>query len=217
MNILLMKQAFRTLKLALEEQGHLVETVHSLEKADGKVRFADLIVLDLGRQGLIRLQKWRSSGVRAHVLALVSRDAWEDSVEALDCGADAVAVNPCSQIVILARIRALARRIQAEEGSPRVQIFDLEIDTVYRMVRRAGLTIKLTRSEYDLLHCLACKRGTVVTHAQIWAHLSGEDKESKSNTVTVYIRSLRKKIDKGFDLPLILTSWGKGYFLRGDS
>jgi DNA-binding response OmpR family regulator len=218
MRILLIQQPFRHLKRALQGQGYLVETADIRETKDNAPS-ADLIVLDLesaGRQGLALLREWRYQGMDARVLVLAARNAPEDRIEALDCGADAFVVKPYHREELLAQVRALLRRVRAVEDS-RVQIFDLEIGTSERLVRRAGRTIKLTRREFDLLHFLARHRGKVVTRAQIWAHLSGEEEQSNSNLIDVYIRYLRRKIDQGFEVPLILTCWGQGYRLRGEA
>ncbi len=84
-------------------------------------------------------------------------------------------------------------------------------------MKRAGQPIYLTPREYSLLHFLARRRGKVVTHSQIRATLYQELEENASNVIAVYIRYLRTKIDKGFELPLILTRWGEGYLVRGEA
>src|SRR5262249_60240161 len=107
------------------------------------------------------------------------------------------------------------RRGHAVED-PVVRVHDLEIGTAARGVKPAGQTIHLTAREYSLLEFLAFHRGKVATRTMIWEHLYDEQDESTSNVVDVYIRYLRNKIDKGHELPLILTRWGEGYVLRGD-
>lgn len=217
MRILLIQQPFRHLKGALQDQGYFVETA-DIREANERASSADLIVVDLessGQEGLTLLKAWRGQGMDSPVLVLTSRNAPEDKVEALDCGADAFVVKPYHREELLAQVRALMRRVPVEDS--RVQILDLEIDTVDRLVRRAGRIIKLTPREFDLLHFLASHRGKVVTRTQIWAYLSGDDEESNSNLIDVYIRYLRRKIDHGFDVPLILTCWGQGYRLRGEA
>ena len=97
------------------------------------------------------------------------------------------------------------------------KIHDLEIDHSSLTVKRAGRVINLTPREYALLEFLAFNRGKVVTRTMIWNHLYDEYDENTSNVVDVYIRYLRTKIDKGFDVPLILTRWGEGYMLRGEN
>ena len=80
----------------------------------------------------------------------------------------------------------------------------------------AGAAIHLTPREYALLEFLAYHRGKVVSRSMIWEHLYDEKDENTSNVVDVYIRYLRNKIDKGFEVPLIMTRWGEGYLLRGE-
>jgi DNA-binding response OmpR family regulator len=117
---------------------------------------------------------------------------------------------------LLARLRALIRRSH-QIKDPQLRIFDLEIDTSARTVKRGGQSIHLTPREFALLQFLAYHRGKVVTRSMIWEHLYDEYDENTSNVVDVYIRYLRTKIDKGFETPLILTRWGEGYMLRGES
>jgi DNA-binding response OmpR family regulator len=101
-----------------------------------------------------------------------------------------------------------------EDGTLRTH--DLEIDTAARVVRRRGRHVRLTPREYDLLEFLARHRGRVVSRAVIWNNLYNEYDTGTSNVIDVYIRYLRRKIDEGFETPLILTRRGAGYMLRGD-
>ena len=190
------------------------------EEADFKARTAeyDVIILDLMLpkiDGLTLLQKWRHEGIKTHVLVLTARGSIEDKVKGLDIGADDYLTKPFELEELIARLRALIRRTH-QVKDPLVRIFDLEIDTAARAVRRGGHTIHLTPREFALLEFLAFHRGKVVTRSMIWEHLYDEQDENTSNVVDVYIRYLRNKIDKGFDPPLILTRWGEGYLLRGD-
>src|SRR3569623_1871075 len=109
------------------------------------------------------------------------------------------------------------RVLLVEDHKPLARVLrghDLEIDTAARTVKRAGQSIALTPREYGLLEFLAFHRGKVATRSMIWEHLYDEQDESTSNVVDVYIRYLRNKIDKGHELPLIMTRWGEGYLLR---
>ncbi|MFQ3594007.1 MAG: response regulator transcription factor, partial [Gemmataceae bacterium] len=130
-------------------------------------------------------------------------------------GADDYMTKPYQLSELLARLRALIRR-EHQIKDPVIRIYDLEIDTASRMVKRAGQSISLTPREYALLEFLAFHRGKVVTRRMIWDHLYDEQDESTSNVVDVYIRYLRNKIDKNFEPPLILTRWGEGYMMRGE-
>lgn len=214
------KPMSRTLKRGLEEEGFAVDTAEDGEEGDYKARTAeyDVIVLDLmlpKRDGLSLLKEWRKGGMKTHVLVLTARDTVEDKVNGLDLGADDYLTKPFQLQELTARLRALIRRGH-QIKDPILRIYDLEIDTAARTVKRGGQSIHLTPREYALLEFLAFHRGKVVTRSMIWEHLYDEHDENTSNVVDVYIRYLRTKIDKGFEPPLILTRWGEGYMLRPD-
>ncbi len=214
------KQLARALRQGLEEEGFAVDTAHDGEEADGKVKSTDydVIVLDLMLpkiDGMTLLSNWRSSGRKSCVLMLTAKDALQDKVAGLNLGADDYMTKPFELDELLARVRSMVRRKHSVQD-PVVRCFDLEIDTAARTVRRGGRPLYLTPREYGLLEFLAFHRGRVVTRSMIWEHLYDEHDESTSNVVDVYIRYLRNKVDKGFDLPLILTRWGEGYMLRGE-
>jgi DNA-binding response OmpR family regulator len=215
------KPLVRALKQGLEEEGFAVDVAYDGEEGDYKATTGsyDVIVLDLmlpKTDGLALLQKWRRGGLTTHVLVLTAKGAIEDKVRGLDSGADDYMSKPFEFDELLARIRALIRRGH-QVKDPVIRIHDLEIDTAARTVKRAGKEIHLTPREYALLEFLAFHQGKVVTRPMIWEHLYDEEDENTSNVVDVYIRYLRNKIDKGFDPPIILTRWGEGYMLRGNS
>jgi DNA-binding response OmpR family regulator len=214
------KTLARAIKIGLEEEGFAVDHAADGEEADYKARSAqyDVIVLDLMLpkvDGLTLLQGWRRDGMNNHVLVLTARGTLEDKVRGLDQGADDYMTKPFELVELFARLRSLIRRGH-QVKDPVLRIYDLEIDTAARKVKRAGQSIHLTPKEYALLEFLAFHRGKVATRTMIWEHLYDEQDESTSNVVDVYIRYLRNKIDKGFDPPLILTRWGEGYLLRGE-
>lgn len=215
------KPLIRTLKRGLEEEGFAVDIAEDGEEGEfkGKTGTYDAIVLDIMLpkvDGLTVLKNWRTAGVKTHVLMLTARDSTDDKVHGLDQGADDYLTKPFQLEELLARLRALIRRSH-QVKDPVVRIFDMEIDTSSRTVKRAGQSIHLTPREYALLQLLAYNRGKVVSRSMIWEHLYDEHDENTSNVVDVYIRYLRTKIDKGFEPALILTRWGEGYMLRGDS
>ncbi len=215
------KPLSRALKRGLEEEGFAVDLAEDGEEADFKARSAtyDVVVLDLmlpKKDGLSLLRDWRRDGIATHVLCLTAKDTTDDKVRGLDIGADDYLTKPFQLEELLARLRALIRR-QHQIKDPVIRVHDLEIDTAARLVRRGGQSIHLTPREYALLEFLAFHRGKVVTRTMIWEHLYDEYDESTSNVVDVYIRYLRTKLDKGFEMPLILTRWGEGYLLRGEN
>ncbi len=215
------KPMVRALKQGLEEEGFAVDTATDGEEGDYKARTAeyDVIILDLmlpKKDGMTLLKDWRRSGISTHILVLTARDTLDDKVHGLDLGADDYLTKPFQLEELMARMRALIRRGH-QVKDPMLRVHDLEIDTAARTVKRAGQSIHLTPREYALLQFLAYHRGKVVTRSMIWEHLYDEHDENTSNVVDVYIRYLRTKIDKGFDPALILTRWGEGYMLRGES
>jgi DNA-binding response OmpR family regulator len=214
------KSLARALRQGIEEEGYAVDCAHDGEEADHKVRGTDydVIVLDLMLpkiDGITLLKQWRAAGRESCVLVLTAKDTTADKITGLDVGADDYLTKPFELDELLARVRALVRRKHAVQD-PVLRCHDMELDTAARTVKRGGRPIYLTPREYGLLEFLAFHRGRVVTRSMIWEHLYDEHDESTSNVVDVYIRYLRNKIDKGFELPLILTRWGEGYMLRGD-
>ncbi len=210
------------LKRRLEDAGLEADLVADRKEAhhrSGQPGYR-VIVLDLAwprDDPFDALQRWRREGVRCHVLALAGGRGANQTVRALDQGADDVLPRPFAAEEFLARVRALARR--SEPPAERVlRVHDLEIDRQSHVVRRGGRTIPLTPREFALLEVLARQPGRVVSRSAIWEQLyfDGSGPQT-SNVVDVYVRYLRNKIDKGFDVPLILTRWGQGYLLRGEA
>lgn len=214
------KPLVRALRQGLEEEGFAVDVANDGEEGAFKAQTAnyDVIILDLmlpKEDGLSLLQRWRRAGLQTHVIVLTARGSIEDKVHGLDLGADDYMTKPFELEELLARIRALVRR-NHQIKDPVLRIFDLEIDTTARTIKRGGKSIHLTPREYALLEFLAFHRGKVVTRSMIWEHLYDEQDENTSNVVDVYIRYLRNKIDRNHEPALILTRWGEGYMLRGD-
>lgn len=211
-----------SLRGVLAEDGVAVEVAEQPARADFKVQSEDfdVVLLDrdcFGGRAHSHLLRWRRDGLRAHVLVLLPGDcAGEERADLLDAGADGCLLRPLCSDELRAYLRSLRRRTESP-SSPVWMIDDLEINTLARTVRRGVQTINLTPLEFDLLRLLAYRRGEVVSRAEIIEHLYDGQEEITTNLVDVYIRYLRKKIDKGSENPLILTRWGKGYLLRGRS
>jgi DNA-binding response OmpR family regulator len=208
------------LKRALRAEGFSVDVAPDPDVAEKLLRAVpfDLLVLDLYlpcADSFALLRSWRAQGLSTPILALTAMDDLGDKLRALERGADGVLCRPHTALELVAHARALVRRMH-RVYDPVLRIYDLEIDTNTRAVKRAGQTIRLTRKEYALLQFLAFHRGRVVSRAMISEHLYAGDSYNTSNVVDVFIRYLRGKIDKGFALPLILTRWGEGYLLRGE-
>jgi DNA-binding response OmpR family regulator len=179
----------------------------------------DVLLLDLAgpdRAGLALLHEWRRAGLDVPVLALAEPGRPDDRVCFLEGGADDCLTLPSQGYELAPRLRALVRRRARGDGPP-VRVGGLEIDPVSHTVRRGGRLIRLTPREYALLRVLAANRGRVVARSVIRDALYGDGAgKPSSNVVDVYVRYLRRKIDRGFFPPLILTRWGQGYLLRAE-
>ncbi len=205
-------------KRGLEEQGYAVDAVYTGQEALDWSQAApyDLIVLDIllpQMDGLSVCRELRRRGLRTPVLMLTARDTVDDRVDGLDAGADDYLVKPFALKELLARLRALARRINDVPKSTRLQLADLSLDTLTHRVRRGEKAIELTAKEYGVLECLLREVDRILTRTQIAEHVWNYDVYNQSNVVDVYIRNLRRKIDDGFDLKLIHTVRGAGYRL----
>lgn len=163
--------------------------------------------------GLQIVEAMRKEGIHTPVLLLTAMGRTEDRVKGLDSGADDYLPKPFALEELLARIRALIRR-PAEQHSTVLTAGDLELDTRNLSVSRAGKLIQLTSKEFALLEYLLRNQGRPVSKDMIIAHVWDYDANILPNTVEVYMRYLRKKIDDPFKSPLLHTQRGFGYKLE---
>ncbi len=201
----------------LSEAGYAVDVARDGEEGLDYALAAeyDAIVLDVllpRMDGLSLLRELRDRGIKTPVLLLTARDAVDDRVQGLDAGADDYLVKPFAFPELLARIRALLRRPPLQAGTV-LHVGDLEMDTARREVRRAGRTIELSPREFALLEYLMRHPRQILSRTQIAEHVWNFDFYNESNVVDVYIGYLRRKVDHGFDQPLIHTVRGVGYQL----
>ena len=182
----------------LRQDGYTVDWVQdggAAEIAAGNAVY-DLVLLDLGlpkKQGLEVLRSMRQRGNAIPVLILTARDAVSDRVKGLDAGADDYLVKPFDLEELGARIRALLRR-QAGRVDPVIRSGELTLDPVTHEVCCKGKPIALSAREFALLAALLDRPGAVLSRGQLEEKLYGWDQEIESNTVEVYIHSLRKKL-----------------------
>ena len=200
----------------LAREGYAVDVLHDGAQAgeQAQVYDYDAVVLDLmlpGRSGFQVLRDIRARKAALPVLILTAKDSVEDRVTGLDAGADDYMVKPFALAELAARLRAVLRRGSAREVVLRVG--DLEIDTVRRIVRRAGKTVDLKPKEYALLEFLVRNSDRPVTKSLIIEHVWNIHFDSVSNVVEVHVNALRNKIDRTGGRPLIHTVRGVGYML----
>ncbi|MFL6844028.1 MAG: winged helix-turn-helix domain-containing protein [Allosphingosinicella sp.] len=202
------------------EESHNVE--HAADGREGLFRASDgsfdLIILDRmvpGLDGLGVLKALRAAGVATPVLILSALASVGDRIEGLESGSDDYLVKPFSFGELLARVNALLRR---SEGRPaaadlRISVADIEIDPLARSVRRAGRQIDLKPREYSLLEYLARNEGRVVTRTMLLEQVWDYHFDPGTNVIDVHVSRLRRKLEEGFDRPILHTVRGAGYRL----
>jgi two-component system KDP operon response regulator KdpE len=207
----------RFLKPALEANGYVVSSAGTV--ADGVRRIAaespEIVLLDLGlpdgdgKDVLRKAREWSD----VPVIVLSARERESEKIEALDLGADDYVNKPFNVGELLARMRtALRHRMQRKAETPVVRIGDLEIDSLRHRVSRAGVELKLTRKEFELISFLARHAGRVLTHKQILAAVWGPAHTEDTQYLRVYVGQLRQKIElRSNDPKIILTEPGIGY------
>lgn len=176
----------------------------------------DLVILDVMlplMDGCEVARKLRSMEFHKPVLMLTARDASPDIVLGLDSGADDYLTKPFPFAVLLARLRALARR-EPVARPPVLGMADLMLDPASRRVERSGQRIPLSRREFDLLETLMRRAGQVVPRAELIESVWGFDGDVESNTLDAFIRLLRRKVDPPPFRKLLHTIRGVGYSLR---
>ncbi len=205
----------QSIKKGLEQENFVVDAVF-----DGKtgLDFAmteeyDVIILDRMLpeiEGLAITKELRKNNNHTPVLILTARGQVDDRVEGLDSGADDYLIKPFAFSELLARVRALTRRPK-QAVQTTLTVGDLSLHTVTFEVKRGGEAIQLSSKEFSLLEYLMRHPGKVVTKQQIINHVWNYDADVLPNSVEVYIKHLRNKIDQKFSKPLIHTMRGFGY------
>ncbi|HEY4247039.1 MAG TPA: response regulator [Lacunisphaera sp.] len=212
------KQIRRLLRVTLEGEGYKVRETETGQVGLHEIaqQAPDGIILDLGLPDLDgtevikRLREWS----KVPVLVLSVREGEDDKIAALDAGADDYLTKPFSGRELLARVRAILRRMPAANEPAIVRVGDIEIDQAARMVRRNGSEIHLTSKEYAFFQLLVQHRGKVVTHRQILRELWGPNAEENTHYLRVHMTHLRQKLEADPHTPRHLkTDAGIGYRL----
>ena len=182
----------------------------------------DVIVSDImlpGIDGFEILRTIRERGIKTPVLLLTARDGIEDRVKVLDYGADDYLVKPFAFDELMARIRVLLRRNPATSNSNASNVFtiaNLTVNCNSHDVFRDKIPIKLSTREFTILEYMIRNKERVLSREQIEQHIWNYDYEGGTNVIDVYIRYLRRKIDKDFEPKLIHTIRGVGYVLKAE-
>ncbi len=210
-----------SLRRALELEGYGVELAEDGEQALRRLAVEpqpDAVILDIlmpGADGLEVCRRLRRAGNEIPVLMLTARAEVDSRVAGLDAGADDYLPKPFALAELLARLRALLRRLgNGDGGSGILRFADLDLDPGTREVRRSDALIDLTRTEFALLELFLRNPRQVLTRSVIFERVWGYDFGPSSNSLDVYIGYLRRKTEWGGRSRLIHTVRGVGYALR---
>ncbi len=212
------RSAADLLRRALEREGHCVELAYDGEEALslGESDDLDVIILDLMLprvDGYTVIRKLREAKHLTPTIILSARDAMEDIVRGLDSGADDYLTKPFSLAVLMARVRAVARRGPVLHPID-LQFRDLTLKAAGYELQRGGRSASLTRTEYALLEILLRRAGRVVAKDALLDAGWGIGADVNGSTLYVFIRSLRSKITQPGEPELLHTVRGVGYSLR---
>jgi DNA-binding response OmpR family regulator len=211
------QQMAELLRRTLAEEGHHVIVASNGREGLDIARCSpfDVIVLDVmlpGMDGIAVARQLRESRVQTPILMLTARDAPSDIVKGLDCGADDYLTKPFSIDILLARVRAVSRR-GAVARPVWLEIGGVKLDPASRRVTRDGQVLGLTPREYKLLELLMRNPGRAISRDTILESVWGFGSEVNENTLEVFMRQLRLKVDTQ-EPKLIHTVRGFGYRMQ---
>ncbi len=220
MRILVVEDEHRianSIKKGLEQERYAVDVAYDGNNGYdlASAEEYDVIILDLmlsGMDGITVCKELRKENIHTPILMLTAKGQIQDKVKGLDSGADDYLVKPFSFEELLARIRALTRRPKTSLDEILI-VADLTLNSKLFEVKRSGKLISLSNKEFSLLEYLLRNKTRILTKDQIISHVWNYDADILLNTVEVYIRNLRNKIDLPFKnkKPLITTVRGFGY------
>jgi len=214
------KAVRESLRRSLEFNGYTValagdgaEALAVIPAADPDVVVMDVMMPRLG--GLETTRTLRAAGNDVPILVLTARDAVGDRVEGLDAGADDYLTKPFALAELLARLRALLRRVgPAEDETEVLEFSDLTMDLASREIRRGERSIELTRTEFTLLEMFLRRPRRVLNRSFILEEVWGYDFPTTANSLEVYVGYLRRKTEAEGESRLIHTVRGVGYVLK---
>ncbi len=203
----------------LKEHGHVVD--RATDGRDGLFLATadpyDVLIVDRmlpQLDGLAVIGTLRAVGKTTPVLILSALDEVDERIRGLRAGGDDYMTKPFAFGELLARVEALLRRASPVQAETVLRVADLEMDVSTRSVRRDGRSIALQPQEFRLLEFLMRHAGKVVSRTMLFEHVWDYHFDPRTNVIEVQIGRLRKKIDRGFERPLLQTIRGAGYSLR---
>ena len=200
---------------ALSRDGFATEIAANASQAQKSANSAELIVLDLmlpDGSGFDLIARWRKEGVVTPIIVLSSRDEEADRIAALESGADDYVTKPFSPREVVARVRAVLRRVHAQPSEPAPPSSPLRVDLVTRRAFMDTHELELTRVEFDLLACLLENPGRVLTRMELIDLVWGDNFALTDRTVDSHIKALRRKLSEvGADPGIIETVRGVGF------
>src|SRR4051812_27951632 len=204
----------RALERGLEQEGYAVDAAvtgeQALERAGAQE--SDAVLLDVmlpGIDGFAVCEELRRIDRQIPILMLTARSEVTHRIRGLDAGADDYLVKPFDFGELLARVRALVRR-----GTSALEVGDLRVESLTRVVTHAGETVELSPREFRVLEFLAQRAGRAVSRAELLDHVWGDAAPGSANVVDVYVGYLRRKLDRPDTPPLIRTVRGVGFVLE---
>lgn len=207
------KKLAEDLARALGSAGHVIDTAADGERAWflGDTEDYDLVILDLGLpklDGVQVLKRWRANQRAMPVLVLTARDSWSEKVEVIDAGADDYLTKPFRIEELMARVRALLRRL-TKHATAVLEVGDVKLDSRHHRVSIGGIPTDLSPLEYRLLNYLMHHAGRAISQIELTEHVYSQDFERDSNSIEVLVARLRRKL--GTDV--IKTRRGYGYYI----
>ncbi len=216
-------QIIRALEAGLERNNYQIFKACSGEDGldQAAVHNPDMIILDLAMPGLSGMEvcKQLRSWSKTPIIVLSVRKNEDDKIQALDMGADDYLVKPFGLRELMARMRAVMRRVPAgaEPDESTFQLDSLQIDFIKRLVTVGGREVHLTPKEYDLLRYMSMNVDRVLTHRQLLTEVWGPEYADDTHTLRVHVANLRTKIEDRPERPrFIQTETRIGYRFRGE-
>jgi DNA-binding response OmpR family regulator len=176
----------------------------------------DVVILDRmlpDLSGMDIVRRLRDAGIAAPILMLSALGRAENRTEGLDAGVDDYMAKPFDPPELLARVRALHRRAVGQTHSAVILFGDLECHVKARTAHRQGRHIPLSPKEFTLFRYLMENAGEVVTREMLLRHVWNLSFDPQTNVIDVNVGRLRRKLEEGFDTPVLETIWGTGYRL----